>query len=370
MAKETKILQVKRGTTTDWASEVAPLRAGELGYDTTTKEIKCGDGTTAFPSLPALGAGGGGTGDVVSFNDVSMFQVGTGGTYTTINEALRDLSKFHVCSPDSLAPDPTASLPGPRVVLALMPGYVITEPIIADGINLSWITIVSLAQVQSETEALVTVNADAIRDSGWQGQRGVFVAMNGGVCPLVGFGFQMIGEDQIQSYESVNALFAVSGGKIFTFPYLIYYQNNFQIKNCEGYALKAEDGGYISADSIFINACQGYNAVYASTFGKINMGFGIVTDCAVNGLNADFGGVIYAEEAEVETNATDSFYYAVCAYSGGQVIIPYGSALCGTGEPTQNDLYVSRGGLIFAKEATGGTSQTPNTITADGIIFK
>lgn len=53
------ITQLRVGTTTEWADtdptdqNAAPvLEAGELGLDTTKGQIKVGDGSTAFPSIP------------------------------------------------------------------------------------------------------------------------------------------------------------------------------------------------------------------------------------------------------------------------------------------------------------------------------
>lgn len=43
---------VRSGPTTDWALATAPVLAlGEVGIDTTTGEVKVGDGTTAFALL-------------------------------------------------------------------------------------------------------------------------------------------------------------------------------------------------------------------------------------------------------------------------------------------------------------------------------
>lgn len=59
MADETIIH--RRGTTTQWNSPTkGPLKDGEWGLNTTTREAKMGDGSTAFASLPLPGGGGGG----------------------------------------------------------------------------------------------------------------------------------------------------------------------------------------------------------------------------------------------------------------------------------------------------------------------
>ena len=51
MAVQT-LLQVRRGSTSEWYDNNPTLSAGEWGYDTTTKKYKIGDGLTAWNSLP------------------------------------------------------------------------------------------------------------------------------------------------------------------------------------------------------------------------------------------------------------------------------------------------------------------------------
>lgn len=55
MAIDVEEVAVRSGTTADWAATTAPVLAdGELAVDKTTRELKIGDGTTAFPDLPSL----------------------------------------------------------------------------------------------------------------------------------------------------------------------------------------------------------------------------------------------------------------------------------------------------------------------------
>lgn len=51
-------IQIRRDTSTNWASTNPVLANGEMGYDTTLKKIKVGDGTTAWASLSDLQAMG------------------------------------------------------------------------------------------------------------------------------------------------------------------------------------------------------------------------------------------------------------------------------------------------------------------------
>ncbi|GHS88610.1 hypothetical protein AGMMS49957_10420 [Synergistales bacterium] len=54
MADETKVIIVNKGSTTEWANQVRPLEAGELGYNTDTKKTAVGDDSSSFETLPKL----------------------------------------------------------------------------------------------------------------------------------------------------------------------------------------------------------------------------------------------------------------------------------------------------------------------------
>lgn len=45
-------IQLRRGTSSEWISSLNPLSHGEMGYDTTIKKIKIGDGSTLWSGLP------------------------------------------------------------------------------------------------------------------------------------------------------------------------------------------------------------------------------------------------------------------------------------------------------------------------------
>jgi hypothetical protein len=51
------VQQQKRGTASQWASAENPLSAGELGYDTTNRILKVGDGTSLWASLRGIAIG-------------------------------------------------------------------------------------------------------------------------------------------------------------------------------------------------------------------------------------------------------------------------------------------------------------------------
>ena len=78
MAVVTQI-QVRRGTASQWTSANPTLAAGELGFETDTNKIKCGNGSTAWNSLAYLNNDGDITG-VTAGTGISGG--GTSGTVT------------------------------------------------------------------------------------------------------------------------------------------------------------------------------------------------------------------------------------------------------------------------------------------------
>lgn len=62
------IIQIKRGTATAWTSANPTLNAGEIGFETDTKKMKVGDGSTAWTSL----------GYTTTDGDISGVTAGTG----------------------------------------------------------------------------------------------------------------------------------------------------------------------------------------------------------------------------------------------------------------------------------------------------
>ena len=55
-------VKVKRATAARWASQNPVLAAGEIGYETDTRKMKLGDGTSSWTQLSYLVADGTGTG--------------------------------------------------------------------------------------------------------------------------------------------------------------------------------------------------------------------------------------------------------------------------------------------------------------------
>ena len=71
-------VKVKRATAARWASQNPVLAAGEIGYETDTRKMKLGDGTSSWTQLSYLVADGTGTGTGRgSGGQVATIRIGT-----------------------------------------------------------------------------------------------------------------------------------------------------------------------------------------------------------------------------------------------------------------------------------------------------
>jgi hypothetical protein len=116
MAVVTQI-QVRRGTAAQWTSTNPTLAAGELGFETDTNKIKCGNGSTAWNSLAYLNNDG----------DITGVTAGTGitggGTSGTVTVAIdtsvtADLTTAQTLTNKTLT---TPTLNDPKINLAFDP---------------------------------------------------------------------------------------------------------------------------------------------------------------------------------------------------------------------------------------------------------
>ena len=64
-------IQLRRDTATNWTAQNPILSEGEIGYDSTNKTLKVGDGTTAWSTLPTIQSGGGGSVDLSDYATIA-----------------------------------------------------------------------------------------------------------------------------------------------------------------------------------------------------------------------------------------------------------------------------------------------------------
>lgn len=85
-----------RATAAAWASADPVLDAGQLGYETDTGVLKCGDGATAWTALDPIGGTGGGGGGL-TLDDLMPWYLKTANMHATYSDdfvAGPDLSKW------------------------------------------------------------------------------------------------------------------------------------------------------------------------------------------------------------------------------------------------------------------------------------
>ena len=133
----TSVIQIKRGTASSWTSANTVLAAGEVGFETDTKKMKVGDGSTAWTSLTYT----------VTDGDISGVTAGTG------------LSGGGNSGAVTLAIDSTvATLTGTQALT----NKTLTSPIINNAVNTGSILISPEERTLiSATAGTGTINFDA-----------------------------------------------------------------------------------------------------------------------------------------------------------------------------------------------------------------
>ena len=131
------IIQIKRGTATAWTSANPTLNAGEMGFESDTKKMKVGDGSTAWTSLAYTTTDG----------DISGVTAGTG------------LSGGGNSGAVTLSIDSTvATLTGSQTLT----NKTLTSPVINNSVNTGSIFVAPEERTTvSATAATGTINFDA-----------------------------------------------------------------------------------------------------------------------------------------------------------------------------------------------------------------
>ena len=297
-----------------------------MGYNIDSAQFKVGDGSTPWNEIPY-------TADQVEFflNSVETVTVGSAGDFATINEALAEVTKKY--------PSYASETVIPRVTIELLAGFVMSEQVIVDGQNLSWITISSVdAEVVINSSALTEVNANELKPA--------FTAQNGGFAPIINVLFDIddTGPDNdkggLQVFNNSKAI--VLPGKGFK------NSSSFGIYANEGSIVNATDANVSGAFSVGIFADNGstinapnvnaseasYSGIWADNGSYINAFnadtsglYGVYADNGsyINASNANTSGVynIYADNGSkinaFNADASNSSYNGICADNGSYI---------------------------------------------------
>ena len=215
--------------------------------------------------------------------------VGSGGDFPTINAALA-----HVVS--TYYPIYLSTAVVPRVTIRLLSGFVMSEQVLVESLDLSWITITG---VDAET----VINRSALTTY-WGDGYPAFGATNGGFLPIIG---QLFNMDTSGTASDRHGILAYSNSR----------------------AIVLDGCGVKNAGS---------NGIYADRSSTINAGGANASGAGTHGIFAINGSTINANDA----NASGAGTYGISVYEGSLI---NASGATGTLNQTKNTL--TAGGIIF-----------------------
>ena len=268
--------------------------------------------------------------------------VGTGQTYTTINQALEYLSGFY----------PMYKKSGVTATINLKAGFVMAEQVLVSRINLGWITIVG-----EDAETIITHTAlTTVFNYAYP----AFGVDKGGTSPNIGqlfrFNVEKVGGSKhglMAHGAGTSAYVLPSKGFIGAGTYGVYALNGSTIDTSNTNCSNAGTSGVHAVESSIVTA-TGANCSNAGSFG----------------IFAGYGSIVNASSANCSNAGVYGMYlYASATVNANNAIIQ--NQTTGTAR-----IYISLGSHIVATgiNTTGGTvpalSQTANTLTAQGIIYQ
>lgn len=274
--------------------------------------------------------------DLLSRRVAAEVTVGPGGEYSTINAALAELSDQRL-----------AYVPGGVMTrLRLRPGFVMREQVLVDGVNLGWIEIVADdAEVLIDRAYLTTFFGTCYP---------VFGATAGGVTPRISTLFTMMATGSAADRVGV-AIYAGGGASV---------SSGAGVKSAGSQGIRVEHSGEIAANGAIFSSAGGHGAYLAGGVSGSLHG-AVLTAAGDRGIFATHGARVNA----VQADCTGGLNGGIQATRGATISAT--GALCRIGaSDASSDIAVGQGGIIAASSAIGGTSITPNTITAAGIIFR
>ena len=244
--------------------------------------------------------------------------VGAGGEYTTINQALEYLSGFY----------PLHKATGVTATINLKAGFIMNEQVLVRGLNLGWITIVG-----EDAETIITHTA---LTTAFYGSYPAFGVGKGGTSPVIGQLFRFNVEKVGGSKHGLMTVGAGSSADVLPSKGFI---------GAGAYGIFAADGSTINANSANCSNA-GDVGIYAINASTINANSANCSNAGAYGIFANVSSTINAINAVIQNQTT----------GGVRVLINYGSVIAATGINT-----------------TGGTvptfSQAVNTLASNGIIY-
>ena len=234
--------------------------------------------------------------------------VGAGGDFATINAAVLHLSRF---TPDL----------GVTAEVELQSGFVMSEQLFVEGLDLGWITITG---VDAET----VINEPSLTRALVDDHKPAFGVING-TLPTIGQLFIFSSKGSVGDIRS--GVIAYSVGRATVLP-------GCGVKNAGLFGIHATGGSTVNAQGANASSA-GSDGIYATNHATINAAWANASGAGQFSIVASNGSTINAQGA----NASGAGAYGIYAVSGS---------------------------MVNALSATGTLSQAKNTVTANGIIFK
>lgn len=262
--------------------------------------------------------------------------VGAGGQFASIGEALAAMSRRR----------PAFRLGGFNAVIRLLAGFIMSEQIMVSGVNLGWIRITGV-------DALTIIRRSALTRQVVD-RYPAFAAANGGTLPEISQVFQM---DTTGLATNRDGILVNGPGAS------VRVSANCGVRNAGEDGLHVRSSGVAAAGSSDFRNAGGrglyvLNATVAAP--SINL-----SGAMKGGLYAQHAAQVHAQAANI-AGCTE---FGAQATHGATISVQGANCRMG-GSDGPADLVVAGGGMIASINSTGGTSQTINTITGAGIIFR
>lgn len=296
--------------------------------------------------------------------------VGTGGDYSSINEALDFFANRY--------PAHTNTADGITGEINLLAGFIMNEQVIVPNHDFSWVKITGVDAI-TEIERTSTVIPIAI-GTGEDTIYPSFAAINGGQLPVIAQQFNVnaspsasTGRTGIFLWNTKSPTIIDFGGVNSTGEFGLYARNasvilKGDVSFSDGVIGIFSKSSKITANDVGRNVTLGSNSFYSLNAAGSDLYFkslvcnGVST--VVNLFSTDF----VAESVNFSGALSSGF--GISANRGSRASV-WGGTIQTEATPSTNDAKVNSGSTIFLEAAVvGGVSQTVNTLTADGIIYQ
>ena len=240
-----------------------------------------------------------------------VVEVGTGGDHATINAALEELTQYQG----------RYKKEGFNAEIRLLADFVMEEQVLISGLDLGWIRITG---VDAET-----VIDRAALDTEFEGRYPAFGVRRGTLVTID----QLFNMNTTGTAADRDGVFVNDSSRASVLAGAGVKNAGFIGMHADKASMVTVDGANFSGAAVI---CVRSVASFVSAVSAIGTGAG------AKGCQAWRGGIINAASANFQRGVS----------------------------PHSTDIEIVRFGLINADSATGGLSQTKNTVTANGIIFQ